>query len=285
MSVGRLNGAATYCTGCFPRQKIPCASPRYFTRHRAKFLRRCANLAGRRRGRTDRFHLRAWRAIRCLDQAPREYKTGVRHWRVCPWRAASMRCSWAFTRTRRAQVKTVSCREFAMSSRRALPFGGVTPVPARGTASPDAARLELPTPHDCPCRLAHRSETGDVVTVRVERRRTAKSYAFLLRCGQSGGDAFTDDLEVELSHSAKNVHLKLASRVRPRRVDTLLRHDHFAHRSRALAGAAALSRISTNVAKLLNASALNNSSTLVHRAVLDGVKRGKEVRVRGTSTE
>ena len=116
-------------------------------------------------------------------------------------------------REQEAQVKTVSCREFAMSSRRALPFGGVTPVPARGTASPDAARLELPTPHDCPCRLAHRSETGDIVTVRVERRRTAKPYSFLLRCAQSGVHTLANDLTLEFGHRAQNVKLQLASRI------------------------------------------------------------------------
>jgi hypothetical protein len=68
-------------------------------------------------------------------------------------------------------------------------------------------------------------EPRHTTSVRIDTPGPAKPDSTRLRAGNTGVNALTDDLVFELSHSAKNVHLKPRRRVRPGRVDTLLRHD------------------------------------------------------------
>ena len=89
----------------FARQKIRCASLRYFTRHRAKFLRRCANLV--------------WKASWANESTPLTSPAGdqglgsstARTWNrnsssagMSRAPADSMRCSWAFTRMKSSSL-------------------------------------------------------------------------------------------------------------------------------------------------------------------------------------
>ena len=86
---------------CLPRPRIRCACRRYCRRHRDKFLRRCASSV--------------WKVSwangsipstnPASDQAPGS--SSARTWSrssssavTSPERAGSMRCSWAFTRTK-----------------------------------------------------------------------------------------------------------------------------------------------------------------------------------------